>query len=363
MRAFFKSPVFSPFTAWRNWVGLSAVLAAMPLLSNAQTVTTVPVGAMTYTFPATTQVTTTYISIPLTNPSVYTLPVASLTANTITFSGTPFPAGGLAQTGSPFFARIATGSQAGRTILITANTTSAITVDSTDHSSQTTALDTSGWAVAVGDRIEIIVGDTLADLFGDGSLSKPLLFVGAAIAGQSDTVSIYNRTTAKFDTYYYNTTAGYWRSSTVNANANLTTVYPSNGLVITRRSGRSAVSLVVTGAVPSIPPLIKSTGSNVVVYVTTGYPIDLTLAQLNLVNWTKAIIAGQADTLSVYNTSTSKFDTYFQRSDTSLWQKSGAGSADQSATVLPAGSVVAILRRASITAGASFSYTPLPYSL
>lgn len=344
---------------------LCATLGFASLASAQTSVTTVPVGAMTYSFPATTtsQVTTTYISIPLTNPSVFTGPVASLTANTITFAGTPFTATSLAAVGSPFFARIATGVQAGRTILVKANTTNSITVDTTDNSSQTTDLTTSGWTVAAGDRIEIIVGDTLASLMGDNTASNPLFLTGGSILGLADSISIYNKSLARFDTYFFSTTSGYWRSSSVNTSVNSMTIYPEAAISLTRRGGRSATSLIVTGEVPVVPPLTKTPG-NSVVYVSTRYPVDMKLINLASSGWTKGAVLGTSDTISLYSSSTSFFDSFFQLSSNSQWRKSGAGAIDQGNLVsIPAGSMVAIFKRNSLSGQASFYSLPLPYTL
>ncbi len=342
---------------------MAAVLGLIPLPSNAQSVSTVPVGAMTYTFPATTQVTTTYISIPLTNPAVYTLPVASLTPNTLTFSGTPFPAGGLAQTGSPFFARIATGAQAGRTVLITANTTSAITVDSTDNSSQTTGLDTSGWAVAAGDRIEIIVGDTLASLFGKNTVSAPLLLVGGSSPLSADTIGVYNKNTGGIDNYYFNINSGYWRPLTINSNSNNVILYPELGINVTQRSNRSAVSLTITGEVPAVYPLTKVTGGTTTIYTGSRYPVDFILGSVVFSNWNKSNSPLSADTINIYNSNTGKFDSYFQRLDNSQWNKIGSGLVDQSSVVISGRQSFSIIKRGAISDAASFIYNPLPYTL
>lgn len=363
MRAFFKFPLFSAFDGWRNWVGVSVVLAMMPLFSNAQTVTTVPVGAMTYTFPATSQTTTTYISIPLTNPSVYTLPVASFTANTITFSGTPFPAGGLAQAGSPFFARIATGAQAGRIILVTANTTSAITVDTTDNSSQTTGLDTSGWALAAGDRVEIIVGDTLASLFGDNTVSNPLIFAGSTSPFSADSIGLYNKTTGKTDNYYFNTASGYWRLLTANVNSNTVIIRPEVAINITRLFGRSQVLLTVTGDVPYLPHLTKVTGGSTSVFTGSRYPVDMKLSSFSYTGWVKSNSVFSADTVNIYNPVTGKFEVYFQRLDNSLWNKVGSGTTDQSNVTISGGAGYSITKTGAISGGSSFFNKALPYTL
>jgi uncharacterized protein (TIGR02597 family) len=329
----------------------------------AQSVSTTPVGAMTYTFPATTQTTTTYISIPLTNPAVYSGQVASLTTNTITFSGTPFTAGELAQAGSPFFARIAAGPQAGRTMLVTANTTNTITVDTTDNSSQTTALDTSGWALAAGNKVDVIVGDTLASLLGDNTGQNPLLYVGSASAFTADTVGVYNKATSKFDVYYFNTTSGFWRLSNGAVSANGIVIYPETALQINRRSGRSATTLTIVGDVPSAAPLTKTVGGSQVIYSSARYPVDVTLSQLSFTNWTKANSAFTADTVSIYNPTTSKMDTYYQRLDNGQWRKSTDSVTNVSALVIPAGSSITILKRGSVSEATSFLAASLPYTL
>jgi len=341
-----------------------ALAVLMGATAFGQSVTTVPVGAMTYTFPATTQVTTTYISIPLTNPAVYTLPVASLTANTITFSGTPFPSGGLAQTGSPFFARIATGAQAGRTMLITANTTSTITVDSTDNSSQTTGLDTSGWALAAGDRIEIIVGDTLGSLLGDNTSGNPVVFVGASSSFSADIVGVYNKATTKFDTYFFSTTLGYWRSTaTSTTNVNSLVIYPENSIQVSRKAGRSQTALLLVGDVPALAPFIKVTGSNSTIYSGSRFPVDVTLSQLQLTNWNKSNSMFSADTLSIYNTATTKFDVYYQKID-GTWRLSTNSTTDQSGVVIPATSSIGMTKKGTVSNSTSFVYSAaLPYTL
>lgn len=353
----------SSIRSTRALLAAFAALSGFLGFSNAQSVATTPVGAMTYSFPATTAVTTTYISVPLTNPTVYSGPTASSTSTTITFSGTPFTAGALSAAGSPFFARIATGAEAGRMVLITANTANTITVDVSDKSSQTTNLDTASFAVAAGDRVEIVVGDTLASFFGDNTASNPLTFVGAGILANADTISIYNKITAKFETYFFNTTAGYWRSSTVNANANNLVLYPEAAIGITRRASRPLVTLTTLGEVPVVAPATKTLGANGVVYVSTRYPVDRTLGQLTFNNWTKGTILGNSDTISIFNPTTAKFDTYFQRSADSQWRKSTATTVDASSTVIPAGSMIAILRRGTLATPATFVSTPLPYSL
>jgi uncharacterized protein (TIGR02597 family) len=318
---------------------------------------------MTYTFPATTQVTTTYISIPLTNPAVYTGPVASLTANTITFGGTPFTAGELAQTGSPFFARIATGPQAGRTMLVTGNTANSITVDTTDNSSQTTPLNLTGWSVAEGNRIEIIVGDTLASMFGNDTPSNPLKFVKGTLFG-SDKIGFYNKTNGKYDAFYFSTSSKRW-VSTLNANfiADNIIIYPESVIQITQRPSRPITSITFIGDIPSVAPAIKTVGANTDLHTAFRFPIDIKLADLKFGNWTKGnTLFAQSDRLGILNVSNGKFDSYFQRTD-GTWRSAQDVNTDRSNTVIKAGSVITLLKKATVSGSSSFILKEIPYNL
>jgi hypothetical protein len=109
-------------------------LAAGMLSASAQSasVATVPQGMITYTVqPGATN----YLSLPLTNTETYTSQVSAVTANTISVADAPAPfTSSLAVSGSPYFVKFLSGNESGRVVLITANTTNALTLDTTDHS-------------------------------------------------------------------------------------------------------------------------------------------------------------------------------------------------------------------------------------
>jgi uncharacterized protein (TIGR02597 family) len=350
----------------RSTRALLAALAALGgflSLSNAQSVATTPVGAMTYSLPATSANTQSQFSVVLSNPAVYSGAVSAVGTNTITVSGTPFTAGGLAQAGSPYFVKITSGAQAGRSVLVTANTTSQLTVDTSDNSSQVTDLNLSGFAVAAGDKIEVVVGDTLASFFGDNTGGNPLIIVGGTAALSADVVGIFNKVTSKSDVYFFSTTLGYWRSSTSTVNQNNLVLYPESAYSMTRRSGRPASSFTVLGEVPKLAQKIKTTGSTKTIFTTTSFPANTTLGQLNLTNWTKSNSQLTADTIGIFNPVTSKNDVYFQRLDNNQWRKVGDTVTDQSGLVLPAGGAVTILKRAAVSGSTSYITAQLPYSL
>ncbi|MEI8310582.1 MAG: TIGR02597 family protein [Verrucomicrobiota bacterium] len=344
-------------------LGAAAIFAHSALAQNA---TTTPVGAMTYTLNATTGgLTNTYISIPLTDSPVFSGAVQSFGATTLTFSGTPFVAGALAQSGTPYFLRFQSGLQAGRTVLITANTANTVTVDVTNNSGQATNHDAPGFAVVANDTAQIFQGDTLASFFGNavdvnGYLTGVAL-KGAAGALQADTVSIYNRSTVKLDSYFFSTALGYWRSSASTVNQNAVILYPDTSFGVTRRSGRPAISFTVLGDVPAVAPKIKTAGNNQPVYGANPFPLDMTLGTLNLINWTKSNSALSADTINIYNAPLARMDTYYQKLD-GTWRKSGDAITDKSSFAIPAGSFVGYLKRGAVAGATSFVSSPLPYT-
>jgi hypothetical protein len=247
-------------------------------------------------------------------------------------------------------------------MLVTGNTENSITVDTTDNSSQTTALNLHGWSLAAGNLVEIIVGDTLASLFGNPLNGKELTFSGGTSAFRADTLGFYNKATSRFDVYFYSTALNYWRSSSSTINANSLVIYPNSAIGVTRRASRPLVSMTIIGDVPLSPSLIKHTGSNTNVYVSSTYPADMTLGSLNLTNWTKSNSAFGADTLGIYNPATSRFDVYFQRLD-NTWRLVGGGTADQSNVPIGPTSGFGLLRRSTVTGVSSFIQIEKPYTL
>lgn len=111
---------------------LLAAFAAVGSASAVEAVTT-PVGYVSLGAPSGDAIpaeTDNIISIPLNKPSVYTGAVSGSTATTVTFAGTPFTASAFVAV--PHVVEITTGSKAGVTGLIVANTESELTVSSVD---------------------------------------------------------------------------------------------------------------------------------------------------------------------------------------------------------------------------------------
>jgi len=306
---------------------------------------------------------TNYISLPLSSNAVYTGSVSSAGPNTINVSGTPFKTN-LANIGSPYFVKFLTGAEAGRTLLITSNTTNSLTVSTTDNSTQSVTLQTANFSVSSGDSFEVVPGDTLASLFGNGTAGNPLALTGGASYATADWVNIYNPTTGSWQIYFYNTSLSYWTLQGSSGNANSTVLYPYSGLSITRHSPSEPVPFIVlTGRVPEVQVMVKTTGSNSITYVSTGYPVGMTLSQLHLgSNWVKGTSTATADVVSVWNSSTKTFVSYYQ-TPTSAWCQAGSPTADKGSTVLPPGCCLALQQHMAVSGATSYFTVSVPYTV
>ena len=354
---------------------IALVLGAMSIQAQTTTLNTIPEGVITLNLAATGsgQNLTSYFSLPLTADPVYTGVVSAISASTtnddtisVADSPAPWTSGALATAAAPYFVKFLSGNETGRVILVTANTTNSVTLDITDHSSQTTPLNATNFNVQVGDAFEISPADTLGSVFGNNTTQNPLLLNGSSSLFTADTVSLYNPALFRWQAYYFNTTAGYWELSGTTTNANNTILYPYGALTITRRPNEAATAIAVTGRVAEVPIITKTTGSNAIVYGSTDYPADLTLSQLQLgPNWSKSSSVFTADTISIWDAALFRFDTYYQLSTDSTWRKSGNSSTDQSSFVIPTGSAIGILKRGTVSGQASFvpTVSTLPYSL
>ncbi len=322
-------------------------------VSQAQVTRPETIGLNTYHFDAGSSLSYRAISLPAV--SSYAGPVLSASANALTFSGTPFTPSALAQAGSPYFALVMTGPQAGRSMLVTANSNNSVTLDVTDNTSTSFALNTSYRSIAPGDLIRVFAGDTLSSFFGN-SASTLSLVQGGATAGAADTVSIYNQAAKKFDTYFFNTTAGQWRKNGSSANANGVVLYPEAAMGILRRAGRPVAVGGISGTVATTPPWTRLNGFTLI-YTSSRFPVDMTLGDLTALNITPGSTTPPADTLSIYNSASSKWISYYLNGTTWLQYKV-AGS--KNSTPVPAGSAIAILKRAAANnVGPS---QPLPYA-
>jgi uncharacterized protein (TIGR02597 family) len=353
--------------------GLSPAATQSFSIIVATVVNTVPEGVVSFNFPATDagQTSVNYYSSPLLSDPVYTGAVSAVTATSISTANSPFvnttngtQLASLATAATPYFVKFLSGLQAGRVILVTANTANTLTLDTSDHSSQTVPLNLSSptnFSVAVNDSFEVFAGDTLGSIFGVNTQAAPLVLKGGTSILSADSVSIYDPARSRFESFYFDTAAGFWKHIGTMVNANNTIIYPYSTFAITRRPNEAASSLVLMGRVAEVSRLIKTSGSATVIYDSTGYPIDMKLSDLVIGNWTRGSTVLNSDTLSVWDAALSRFDTFFQLSTDGTWRKSGGGSADQSSFVIPAGTTVSFLKRAAVSGSTSYLKPTLPY--
>jgi uncharacterized protein (TIGR02597 family) len=211
-------------------------------------VASVPQGMITFTLPSGS---TSYLSLPLTNNSTYTSAVTAITANTINVGDAPAPfTTSLASAASPYFVKFLSGNEMGRVMLITANTASTLTLDTTDHiSGSPVFLTTTGFNVQAGDTFEVFPGDTLTSVFGAGTTQRPLLLTGGTSAGTADTISFFTVSGAPTATYFFNTADGYWEQP----GTTVTTVTTGK-----RPTTTSTIRLLRLHAKPAIPMRLLS---------------------------------------------------------------------------------------------------------
>jgi len=324
-----------------------------------------------------------YLSLPLENDPIYSDVVQTVTSNQITVANTSaFLVSGTqtleqlteaAGSAVPYFVKFLSGNEQGRILLVTASTASSLTLDITDHTSASTSTalvnqPATTFDVAAGDSFEVFAGDTLATLFG-GTQATLQYVNGAASLGQADAVGIQADSKQPTSSYYFNTTVGHWVLYQVppsTANANDTPVYPHSCLAITRRIAYGNGTFPVVGAVTQVPLLIKtlSYATYGTVFTSIQYPAPVVLSQLNFgSSWLKGTGTGNSDVLNVFNSSTERFDSYYQLASDSTWRKYTVppNNTDVSSFAIPAGSAVSIAKRQVGTGGASYLKPQLPY--
>lgn len=323
-------------------------------------VSSIPQGMMGYNLPAGS---TSYVSLPLTGAPVYAGTVASVTATTITVSGSPFGSS-LTAPSAPYFVEFVSGTEVGRIMQVTGNTPSTLTVDTTDNGASWTnvPMNTSAFTVKAGDMFEVVPGDTLGSVFGTGSSSAPLLLTGGTSSSSADQVTLERATSLTNATYFYNTSAHCWQQTGSSANANNAVIPPYSALKVTRVSGGGASGMTLTGQVATVPATFHMIPKS---WTFTGshYPVGIKLSQLNLSStWKKSNTSSSADLICVWSPSQNQFNNYYE--DTSSnWHLASSPSANQNNLVITPGNVLTVGNVQSTTGGQNFVVDAMPYSL
>lgn len=312
-----------------------------------------PVGGMTLPAAASTD---TFVSAPLARSSVWVGTAASVSGNDITVSGTPnWTTNGFTAPG--YYVRMLNGAQKGHYFTVTANASSAVTVDSA-------GLDLS--TIIAGDPMEIVPYWTLGTLY-PPSLAGFAFTASASPAVRQTTLLFFDATStginrsASATYYFYN---GAWRQvgKPATTSYSSTIIYPDSYFL--QRNTASATSLVVTGRVqPGYlgTILVANTGQNDN-FVALSYPVDVTLDGTGLATAAFQASASPAvpkDQLYWYDpavTGINKSATYTYYYYNGAWRRKGSpATTNFGSTVLKAGSGF-IIRKAAGGSSASWIF-------
>lgn len=327
----------------------------------AQNATTVPVGVLSFTFPAgalaNPRISTFSLPVRETAPTGFTGKsvgqVTAVSANTLTSAGAGWGASTLAVSGSPHFIRIKNGAgSAGYTFQITANTADTLTVTSPVD------LTTLGLVTTVGANqtiYEIFPGDTLLSLFGTGTpTGAGNSVMGGSSASNSDIVRLHDG--IGFREYFFHLGNNRWQEGGFARNT--VVINPQMGITYMRRAS-SSLSLAVPGTVPetNLKALVRNSGAS---YINFPFPVDVTLGTSgidSMPGWVKADNSAAADNVQVWDGT--GWRTYFFHQTNNRWQEGGF---NRTSTVIPAGRALWIIKR-GVAAGSSYWNFNVPYAL
>lgn len=343
----YGAPVFVPMATFRCCLAL----VLLPPAFAAQSATSHPMGALTVTINAgsVSAPVSTSFALPLYDPPLAVGAgvgrISAVTATTLTCTGAGWTAGALATATFPYAFRITSGTAAGATFYVTANTADSLTTSGVDLSAQGILTGASG------DTFRLIPVDTLNTLFGSGTL------LGGT--GPTDADIVYLGTSSQL-AYYYNTSLARWvRTTGPTTDRGNTPIPLDSAVLVTRKS--TALTLRFTGRVPDVRFSLPVANSGAT-YTHTGFPTDVTLGSLGLQTalpgWVSGASAATADILTVGLTADGL--SYFYNG--TYWQRTTGPATNRDAIVITAGTPILIFKRGAASGTSSFTRA-LPYAL
>lgn len=305
---------------------------------SAQSVTTAPVGAMSYSVPANT---TQSLGFPILRPAVLVASVSAGDSGTITVSGSGINFATLLAGTSPYFIEVighndgVTSANVGERFEVNESTsiTAASNVLTIDTAS---TLNTSSGSLAslVGYKVAIRPHWTLSSLFGTGTTATTLN--SSTTFASADQVLAW--TGSSFSTFWFRQnsagTTKEWRNTSTNTtNQDNAIVPPGVGVFFRRQAGNLTITSV--GDVRT-NKFVRNLDSSTQL-LAMGYPVDRTPIQLGF-NTAGSFVAntsfGSADQLLTWTGSA--FSTYWYRrnsaSTTFEWRNTGTATTDHSNT-------------------------------
>jgi hypothetical protein len=331
------------------------------LSAQTTSVNTVPSGYLTLTIKAGVGggSSVSVESLPLLAASSF-LPstITGLTANTVTDGNAGWTAGQLSQAATPYLLQITSGTAAGRTFLLstgTANTATTVTIDPNDAIQ--TDLTTLGIVVGT-DTYRIIPADTISIVFGTPDTTGVLGGAGSPTGVDRVQVLLSNG----WNAFYYDTNTNHWRLTTLpHSIGDNVVIRPDTGVVYSRY-GTTDLTLILAGQVPSVArqALVGNNGLSV---ISTGWPIDQTLATSNIQNipgWISGTSATGVDLVQILTPI--GWHQYYYNNSTNHWISASLPHVVSDSVTLPAGSIAYILKQGT-TPGTSILSQSVPYSL
>ncbi|MDF3057004.1 MAG: hypothetical protein K0R17_1219 [Rariglobus sp.] len=332
---------------------LSTLLGmSLALSASAQSVATVPVGAITLTIGAASSASSpkyTYLNLPLLNDATYTSKVSAVSSNTITLS---VGVSGTYNSTNPHLLRIDTGSNKGTYFTISSNSGSQLTVvNSGMDLSQVIPITGSE-----GPAVSIIPADTLNSFFGN-------LVLGGSSASAADQVWVWLPATGQYAKYYYNTLNSRWQEITFQTPSNNTVLRPDSGIVYMRRATQS-LDITMTGVVPAtqVRPHVRASGYTL---ASGGFPVNQTLLNMGLhtnVEWIKGTSASATDQVWVWQAGSGQYAKYYYNSNNSRWQEVVFNTNSNSVSI-PSGTAFFIKRASATGSSNSLMSIEAPYTL
>tara|TARA_B110000003_G_C16647962_1_gene532881 strand:+ start:2799 stop:3860 length:1062 start_codon:yes stop_codon:yes gene_type:complete len=323
------------------------LLAGMPLLSSATTVTSDVVGYVSLKVNAGTgsSYVFTPLALPLYQPATnidgkVSGTIGTFTNNTLTVDNAGWIPGQLSQKSSPYCIRITSGVAEGRVLLIsssTNNTTDTLTIDLPySEINDLTVLGIS----PTSDTYDIIECDTLATLFGAPSTGG---IIGANSFNEADQIWMFTKRSWK--KFFYSTELHRWtRRSRGNPDASAQVIMPNSGFLYARK-GQSDLKFSISGKVTKEIKTITVYSSGITVLGNT-WPVDLTLSQLKIAsldNWQSSADHTAADQLWLLNNG--YWNKYFH--DGKDWRRISRGEPISNEILIRSGSSLFLKRSSS----------------
>lgn len=335
------------------------VLALMSSFGWSQEAKTVPVGVVTLNIAAGNGAVrnATVLSFPLKeNPQITGKVIGTITgvsSTTLTDSSAGW--GTISSSSSPVFIRITSGAAQGRTFRVVSNNSTTITVASSDGASST-PVNLSNLGVATGAGYELIQGDTILSVFGQGNSNGVNAPLGNANRNFADTIQINVNNSWRL--FYYDLAQNSWINFTDEVPGN-DFVIPPDSAVIYNRLAASQLSITVLGVVPSQDRRVVVRDGQTTM-ISSFWPVPTTLSSLNLQSlpgWVSNVNPSLADIVQM-RIGSSWFSFYH---DGTQWMNytDEIPANNQQVSV---GTGLLIKRKATASGGSVLSQ-PVPYTL